>query len=104
MRTSLLKVKLKYFATVREITGKREELLEVEDGATVESLLHTLSKMYGQKLVDYVFDKETGAPRDHLQFLIDGKSATTLQGLRTKIPDSCEFVIIPPVGGGLSAS
>ncbi len=91
---------MKHFATVREIVGKKEESIEVEDGTTVESLLKLLSKRYGQQFADYVFDRETGVPRDHLQFLIDGKSATSLQGLKTKIPNGCQFAIIPPVGGG----
>lgn len=97
---SLLKVTVKYFASVREIAGKREEVLEVEDGTTIESLLHILSKTYGSKFVDYVFDEKMHTPRDHLQFLVDGKSASTLQGLKTKIMDGCQFAIIPPVGGG----
>jgi molybdopterin synthase sulfur carrier subunit len=95
-----LKVTVKYFASVREIAGKREEQLEVDDGATVETLLNGLSRMYGQKFTEYVFDEKTHAIRDHIQFLIDGKSAITLQGLKTRIRDGCQFAIIPPVGGG----
>jgi len=96
----LPKVTVKYFASLREIAGKREEQLEVEDETTIESLLQRLSRMYGSKFVDYVFDEKTGVPRDHLQFLIDGKSATSLEGLKTRITDGCQFAIIPPVGGG----
>jgi molybdopterin synthase sulfur carrier subunit len=97
---SLPKVTVKYFATVREIAGKKEDVFQVEDGATVESLLQILSKMYGSKFENYVFDEKTHTPRDYLQFLVDGKSASTLQGLKTKITDGCQFAIIPPVGGG----
>jgi len=95
-----LKVVVKYFASVREIAGKREESIEVEDGCTVGDMLKVLSNRYGAKFVEYVFDEKTGAPRDHLQFLIDGKSATSLQGLKTKLTNGCQFVVIPPVGGG----
>jgi MoaD family protein len=95
-----MRVLVKHFATVREIVGKKEESIEVEDGITVENLLKILSERYGQQFADYVFDRETGLPREHLQFLIDGKSATSLEGLKTKIPNGCQFAIIPPVGGG----
>ena len=94
------KVTVKYFATVREIVGKREDSLEVEEGTTIEDLLHILSKIYGRQFADYVFDKDSSAPKDYLQFLIDGKSATVLQGLKTRLTDGCQFAIIPPVGGG----
>jgi MoaD family protein len=90
---------VKYFASIREITGKREEVLDVEEGTTIEKLLQTLSKRYGEKFKEYVFD-EKGTLRDHLQFLLDGKSFTTLEGLGTKITDGCQFAMIPPVGGG----
>ncbi len=95
-----MKITVKHFAELREIAGKREELLEVEDGTTVEDLLHILAKTYGHRFTNYVFDKETDAPSDHLQFLIDGRSATSLQGLKTKLTDGCQFAIIPPVSGG----
>jgi molybdopterin synthase sulfur carrier subunit len=95
-----LKVVVKYFASVREIAGKREETIEVEDSCTVGDMLKVLSKRYGAKFVEYVFDEKTGAPRDQLQFLIAGKSATSLQGLKTKLTNGCQFVVIPPVGGG----
>jgi molybdopterin converting factor small subunit len=56
--------------------------------------------MYGQQFADYVYDKETGAPKEYLQFLINGRSAKSLDGFKTKIIDGCQFAIIPPVGGG----
>ena len=91
---------MKYFATVREITGKREEILKVDDGTTVETLLHKLSERYGQEFSQYVFDENTGAPRVQLQLLVDGKSTMALQGNKTKITDGCVFTMIPPVAGG----
>ncbi len=91
---------MKHFATIREIVGKKEETLEVENGTTLVDLLHILSKMYGPHFADYVYDKETGAPKEYLQFLINGRSARSLDGFRTKIVGDCQFAIIPPVGGG----
>jgi len=96
----LPKVTVKHFATIREIVGKKEETLEVEEGTTLADLLHVLSKMYGQQFADYVYDKKTGAPKEYLQFLINGRSTKSLDGFKTKIIDGCQFAIIPPVGGG----
>ncbi|MBS7645000.1 MAG: ubiquitin-like small modifier protein 1 [Candidatus Bathyarchaeia archaeon] len=95
-----MKVKVKFFASLREITGKREEEIEVPENTTVEGLIEILSSRYGKEFSDYVYDERVGKPRDYLQFLIDGRSASTLQGLKTRLRDGCNFAIIPPVGGG----
>ncbi len=95
-----MKVCVKYFAALREIVGKREEIIEVDKDTTVEILLLFLSKKYGDKFNKYVFKPQTTNPKENLQFLIDGKSINTLDGIGTKLNDDCKFVIIPPVGGG----
>jgi molybdopterin converting factor small subunit len=35
-----------------------------------------------------------------LQFFINGKSASTLNGLQTELQDGDALAIVPPVGGG----
>jgi len=95
-----MKVNAKFFASVREITGKKEELVELKDDATVGELLKILAEKYGKKFKEYVFDEKTNSPRNSLQFLMDGRSVTTMNGLQTKLYEGCQFAIIPPVGGG----
>ncbi len=91
---------MKYFASLREIVGKREEIIEVDHDASVKNLLYSLSNIYGYKFREYIFKPRSDSPRENLQFLIDGKSIRTLNGFETKLCDGCKFVIIPPVGGG----
>ena len=67
---------------------------------TVEMALETLVQRYGKRFVDYVYDGKTGKVRGFLQFLINGKSATTLNGLKTELEDGDVLAILPPVGGG----
>jgi len=94
-----MKVKVKFFALVRELTGKREEEVDLDDEATVRTLLDRLVDEYGPKLRDYLFDSES-EPRGHLQFLIDGRNIALMQGLNTPLKDGNSFAILPPVGGG----
>ncbi len=93
------KVTVKFFTTLREITGKKEEQLEFSRPVTVKSLVGQLSKRYGKEFDDYVYD-ELGDVRGHLQLLVNGRSVTVLQGLRTKLKDGDQVAILPPVGGG----
>lgn len=97
-----MKVSVRFFTTLREIVGKREETLEFQKGevVTVEKVLKTLAERYGKEFTEYVFDGETGEVKGFLQFLINGRSASTLDGLNTKLKNGDVLAIIPPVGGG----
>ena len=94
-----LKVTVKFFTTLREITGKKEEQIEFSRTATLESLLEKLSQRYGKEFNDYVYD-ELNNVRGHLQFLINGQSAAFQHGKRTSLEDGDQVTILPPVGGG----
>lgn len=94
-----MKVKIRFFTTLREITGKREETAELAGRATVDNLLSFLSKKYGEKFTNYLYHEETGL-QVSLQVLVNGKNITTLQELETELKDGDTLAIIPPVGGG----
>jgi len=94
-----MKIIVKFFTVLREITGKREEKLEFSNSISVNALLDHLSKKYGRQFTDYIYDT-SGKPRGYLQFLVNGKSITTLEDFRTRLKEGDKVAIIPPVGGG----
>jgi len=94
-----IKVAVRFFTTLREITGKKEELLEFSKPTSVDAVLKQLSKKYGKDFEDYMFD-ELGDVRGHLQVLINGRSVSTMRGLKTQLKDADQVAILPPVGGG----
>jgi molybdopterin synthase sulfur carrier subunit len=98
----VLRVSVRFFTSLREIVGKREETLEFPEGekVTVDTVLKTLAQRYGKRFVEYVYDGDTGAIRGFLQFLVNGKSASTIDGLQTTLQDDDVLAILPPVGGG----
>ena len=97
-----MQVSVRFFTSLREVTNKKEETLKFPEGekVTVEVVLKTLAQRYGKPFVEYVYDRNTGEVRSFLQFLINGKSATTLNGLQTELKDGDVLAILPPVGGG----
>jgi molybdopterin synthase sulfur carrier subunit len=97
-----LKVSVRFFTTLREITGKKEETLEYSNAGevTVNEVLQTLATEYGRNFVDYICDTETREVKGFLQFLINGKSTSSLKGLQTELRDGDVLAILPPVGGG----
>jgi len=99
---SALQVSVRFFTTLREVTGKREETLRFKgnETITVNTVLGILAKRYGKSFFDYVYDRKTGDVKGFLQFLINGRSASTSDRLETKLVDGDVLAIIPPVGGG----
>jgi len=93
---------VRFFTNLREITGKKEETLEFPGGeaVTVDKVLKRLAERYSKDFVEYVYDAKTGEVKGFLQFLVNGRSASTLKGLDTKLENGDVLAIIPPVGGG----
>ena len=97
-----MEVKVRFFTNLREIVNKREETVTFTNGGkvTVASVLKTMSEKYGKPFKEYVYDKKTGQPQGFLQFLVNGNSTATLNGLETELKDGDVLAILPPVGGG----
>ena len=97
-----MQVSVRFFTSLREIVGKKEETLRFPEGesVTVDMVLKTLARRYGERFVGYVYDRETGEVQGFLQLLVNGKSASTLNGMETELADGDVLAILPPVGGG----
>jgi MoaD family protein len=97
-----LQVSVRFFTSLREIVGKKEETLRYPEAekVTVDAVLKTLAQRYGKSFVEYVYDEKTGEVKGFLQFLVNGKSASILNGLHTALEDGDVLAVLPPVGGG----
>jgi MoaD family protein len=95
-----LRVKVQYFAAVRELVGTREEAIELPGQPTVTTLLEELVKRHGEALKNYLYDSKTGKLRASIQLLIGDMPISAKEGLSTVLSDGAVFAIIPPVGGG----
>ena len=97
-----MQISVRFFTSLREIIGKREEKLQFPEGSrvTIDDALKTLAQHYGKRFVEYVYNEKTGEPRGFLQFLVNGKSATATDRLQTELADGDVLAMLPPVGGG----
>jgi molybdopterin synthase sulfur carrier subunit len=94
-----MKVEVKFFTSLREITGRKLEEVQFQGVLTVGELLTQLSVKYSKKFREYIYDKK-GEIHGHLSILVNGKSINVLQGLDTELKEGDTIAILPPVGGG----
>ena len=97
-----VRVSVRFFTTLREVIGKKEETLKFSGGeaVTVDTVLERLVELHGKSFVEYVYDQKNGKVRGFLQFLVNGRSISSFEGLGTRLSDGDVLAIIPPVGGG----
>ena len=97
-----MQVKVRFFTSLREIVGKREETLTFSgcEKVTVALVLTTLTQKYGKPFIEYLYDDKIAEPKAFLQFLVNGNSTSTLNELQTELGNGDVLAILPPVGGG----
>ncbi|MHC1601411.1 MAG: ubiquitin-like small modifier protein 1 [Candidatus Nezhaarchaeales archaeon] len=93
-----MKIKVKFFALIREIAGAKELEIEVKESMRVIDLLEELANMLSEKFRDYVF--EGNEVSKSLIILVNGKGISEMKGLETELRDGDEVALLPPVSGG----
>lgn len=93
----MAKVVVKFFTTLRELTGEKQT--EVR-GDTVAEIVEKVVEKYGSKFRDTLLDKETGRIKPFYSILLNGVRISLREGLDTEVKDGDVIAIFPPVGGG----
>lgn len=95
-----MKVSVRLFTALRELAGKSEETLEFDaEAVTLNEVLAKLVNRYSKNFREYLYNNE-GKVREHLQLLVNGRNASLLDDLETKLKEGDHVAIVPPVGGG----
>jgi molybdopterin synthase sulfur carrier subunit len=90
-------VRIKYFATFRELTQEKSYQLD-DQLSDVASLLEVLSVRYGTDFRNAVFDQ--GALSPVLILLVNGRNVRLTGGLATPLAAQDEVSVFPMVAGG----
>lgn len=94
----MISVRVKYFAEIRDMTGKKEETLLMSDGSTVKELLQKLKEIHGEIFSSRIFVSEEELKEDY-NLLLNSESVEPPFSKKT-LKEGDEFVILPPIAGG----
>ncbi|BAS26036.1 molybdopterin converting factor subunit 1 [Limnochorda pilosa] len=81
-----MQVRVLYFAAARDAAGRKEEALELPEGATLQTLLDELTRLH----------PEIGRLRPALRVAVD----ESYQAVEYVLRGGEEVALIPPVAGG----
>jgi molybdopterin synthase sulfur carrier subunit len=91
-------MKVRLFATLRQVAGTKEVEVDLEAGETVGHALERLVELH-PNLKDQIFD-ETGDLQRSIIILLKGRNIRLEEGLETVLGEDDYLAIFPPVAGG----
>ena len=90
-------MKIKFFATYRELTGCRE--LDIPAPADAQALLETLALKYGSAMRKKLFTEGGEISFDAI-LLVNGRHISHLSGINTPLSEKDTVSLFPMVAGG----
>ncbi|MFW9991074.1 MAG: MoaD family protein [Candidatus Odinarchaeota archaeon] len=96
MESFTTKVKIRFNAIFREITGKKEIIEEISKDCDIACILERLAERYGKEFAT-VIDPETGKIAYDVLVSLNGSS---IRDTNTDLKDGDILIIAVAVGGG----
>jgi molybdopterin synthase sulfur carrier subunit len=92
-----MKIKVKFFATFRELFGAELRELELGSGTDIKELLNILcdSRQCHAAVID-----SSGNLRPYIKVFDNGRDIKFLDGMHTELKEGDVVALFPPVGGG----
>jgi sulfur-carrier protein len=90
---------LKFIGAMRQISGKNQLIISIQDGNTLRDLIDKLGKNMPE-LQKIFGGQKFGNSNSNSLVLVNGTEISVLSGLDTNLKDGDEVVFIPVVHGG----
>ena len=92
-------MKVRFIGPFRHASGTGEITLNIKGAVTIKDLMGEITKEL-PSLAKNLIDKQLDDPRPNTLIIVNGKEISVLNGLKTKVLDGDEVVLVPVVHGG----
>ncbi len=92
-----MKVKVRLFGDVQESVGSKHTV-EIDEGATILTVTNKIQREAGLTRGGYIGEFKVGG--QEVAIMINGKNIALLDGVKTKLNENDDVVIMPFVVGG----
>jgi molybdopterin synthase sulfur carrier subunit len=96
----LITVKVRTILDLKKIIGSGEVVLSVPEQSTLQKLLATMAKRWGEELSPRLFESNSVSALPYIRLMINGQDIAFLNRLETELQEGDEILILPPVAGG----
>jgi len=94
-----VKVKVKFYATIKKATGTSETLVDTKNG-TIGDIIDTLIRNYGDAFRKEVLDPD-GTIKPHVRVLLNGRFVDRVADpLKRPVSEGDTIFLFPPLAGG----
>ncbi len=97
---TIISVNVRLIGVFRELSGKSQFPIELEEPAVVRNVIHRLAETFSPEFKRALVDPELNDPRPNALILVNGKEISVLEGLETEVNKGDEVVIVPVSHGG----
>jgi len=94
----VIKVHVKHYVIVRDLTGVREDTIELKE-PTLERLINKLVEKYGYEFKRFIVNSK-GELQGGIIIAINNTDARWIGGLRAQLKNGDTVTFLPPVSGG----
>ncbi len=96
-----MKVAVDYLGSIKQTLGlKKAEKIKLKENATVADLLNDLAEKHGASFRESVYEPKDSDMKTHYILSVNGLLLNQLKGLKTKLTDGDQIIVMPVVTGG----
>jgi molybdopterin synthase sulfur carrier subunit len=93
-----IQLTVKFFANLKDITGRKKVKIGLEINSTLFQLLEVLFDQFTELKNEIL--TEDNEPKEWIQILKNGRNIKYLDSLDTRLEDGDTISVFPPVAGG----
>jgi len=95
-----MKVKVHYLGYIKNMLEKKDEELDIRDGASLSELLNKLAGLYGQPFKKEVFEPGLKDLRTGFVVTVNGILMDQLNGVQTRLKEGDNIILMSLMSGG----